>query len=45
MTDEELQKHKKYQKCYQKMYREKKKGQGKFEKNAVLTPSKAKIKS
>ena len=39
MTDEELQQHKEYQKNYQKIYREKKKrGQGNFDKNAVLTP-------
>ena len=48
MNDEEMQKYKEYQKNYQKMYREKKKqelenikrGQGNFDKNAVLTPSK-----
>ena len=39
MTDEELQQHKEYQKNYQKIYREKKKrGQGNFDENAVLTP-------
>ena len=48
MTDEEMQNYKEYQKNYQKMYREKKKqeleniksGQGNFDKNAVLIPSK-----
>ena len=46
MSDEELQKHKEYQKNYQKIYRAKKKqelenikkAQGNFDKNAVLTP-------
>ena len=53
MTDEEIQKHKEYQKNYQKMYQEKKKqelenikkGQGNFDKNAVVTPPKTKIES
>ena len=53
MTDEEIQKHKEYQKNYQKMYHEKKKqelenikrGQGNFDKNAVVTPPKTKIES
>ena len=48
MSDEELQKHKEYQKNYQKIYRAKKKqelenikkAQGNFDKNAVLTPPK-----
>ena len=41
MTDEEMQKHKKYQKKYQKIYQEnKKRGQGNFDKNVVLTPRK-----
>ena len=48
MSSEQLQKHKEYQKKYQKIYREKKKQelqnskkeQGNFDKNAVLTPSK-----
>ena len=45
MNDEQMQKHKEYQKNYQKMYRPKKKQelenskrkQGDFDKNAVLT--------
>ena len=49
MNDEQMQKHKGYQKNYQKVYRAKKKQevrdskkeQGDFDKNAVLTPSKA----
>ena len=41
MTDEEMQKHKEYQKNYQKIYQEnKKRGQGNFDKNVVLTPQK-----
>ena len=48
MSDEELQKHKEYQKNYQKIYRAKKrqelenieKAQGNFDKNTVLTPPK-----
>ena len=48
INDEELQKHKEYQKNYQKIYRAKKKQdlenikktQGNFDKNAVLTPPK-----
>ena len=48
MNDEQMQKHKDYQKNYQKMYRGKKnqelenskKEQGDFDKNAVLTLSK-----
>ena len=48
MNDEQMQKHKEYQKNYQKIYRAKekqeleyiKKEQGDFDKNAVLTPSK-----
>ena len=48
ISDEELQKHKEYQKNYQKIYREKKnqelqnskKEQDNFDKNAVLTPPK-----
>ena len=48
MNDEQIQKHKEYQKNYQKMYRtkkkqelkESKKEQGDFDKNAVLTPPK-----
>ena len=46
MSDEELQKHKEYQKNYLKLYHAKqkqeleniKKTQGNFDKNAVLTP-------
>ena len=39
MTDEELQQHKEYQKNYQKICREnKKRAQGNFNKNPVLTP-------
>ena len=53
MSDEEMQKHKEYQKNYQKMYIEKekhdlqniKKEQGNFNKNAVLTLPKTKIES
>ena len=49
MNDEQMQKHKEYQKSYQKMHRAKKKQelkdskkeQGDFDKNAVLTSSKA----
>ena len=48
MNDEQMQKHKEYQKNYQKIYRAKKKqelenskkGQSDFDKNAVLTPPK-----
>ena len=48
MNDEKMQKHKEYQKNYQKMYRPKKKQelenskkeQGDFDKHAVLTPPK-----
>ena len=48
MNDEQMQKHKEYQKNYQKIYRAKKtrelenskKEQCDFHKNAVLTPSK-----
>ena len=48
MNDEQMQKHKEYQKNYQKMYRAKKKRelenskkkQCDFDKNAVLTPPK-----
>ena len=48
MNDEQMQKHKEYQKIYQKMYRAKKKQElensknerGDFDKNAVLTPPK-----
>ena len=53
MSDEEMQKHKEYQKNYQKLYIEKekhdlqniKKEQGNFNKNAVLTLPKTKIES
>ena len=39
MSNEQMQKHKEYQKKYQKQYREKRKrAQGNFDKNAVLTP-------
>ena len=45
MSSEQLQKHKEYQKYYQKIYREKKKQELQnskkyFNKNAVLTPPK-----
>ena len=48
MNDEQMQKHKEYQKNYQKMYHAKKKQelenskkeQGDFDKNPVLTPPK-----
>ena len=53
MNNEELQRHKEYQKYYQKMYHEKKKQdlenikkeQGNLDKNAVLTSVKTKIES
>ena len=45
MTDEEMQKHKDYQTNYQTLYRKKKKEQGKFGENAVLTPPKTIIES
>ena len=45
MTGEEMQKHKDCRKNYHTMYRKKKKEQGKFGENAVLTPPKTVIES